>query len=272
MKQAYAILIISLLLLLAVQGCKPGSEIFDPDPETLALVEDCQAAVNGLLMTRGLQIPESYYVEEGKSARVEGDYDVNDHFKVLPHLSMQPGYVLDYVYMYDFMGGFPILYARPEDTPRFITHNEYAQAAAGTNSVDLDHRAHIQADGTPEGYLELAIMEVMGTQFYLHWHAGYNDHTVVCNQGSLEALIENIFESYGEGMDSTADQIRKQIRKLDVTPTVEIGTEKVTVQLYYFTKWGGLFKAEMVMNKAFPHKIIETNTENLVEYDCGIMF
>jgi hypothetical protein len=61
--------------------------------------------------------------------RVEGDFDPNAYFPVLRHLSMKPGYTLDYVYHYmDHFGGNPCLYARAVDEKSlesFIEHRDW---------------------------------------------------------------------------------------------------------------------------------------------------
>ena len=45
------------------------------------------------------------------------DWDVNRYFAVLDRLSMEPGFILDWVYCHWGSGGSPKLYARPEGQP-----------------------------------------------------------------------------------------------------------------------------------------------------------
>ena len=42
------------------------------------------------------------------------EFDANQYFTVLPHISMNSDYVLDYIYISESLGGSPFLYARPE--------------------------------------------------------------------------------------------------------------------------------------------------------------
>jgi hypothetical protein len=63
-------------------------------------------------LTRGLELPEAF---KSPDARKTGDeFDVMQYFKVLDHLSMEPGCVLDYFYVNFGGGGRPVLYARLE--------------------------------------------------------------------------------------------------------------------------------------------------------------
>jgi hypothetical protein len=53
---------------------------------------------------------------------------------------------------------------------------------------------------------------------------------------------------------------------------VIIGADNVKIRVVWFTKWGGFFESWITMKKTFPHQILERNDENLLEYDCGVMF
>jgi len=60
-----------------------------------------------------------------KDARKRGDeFDVQEYFHVLRHLSMEEGYVLDYVYQYFETGGAPVLYARKNTQPPYATETD----------------------------------------------------------------------------------------------------------------------------------------------------
>ncbi len=125
---------------------------------------DAMAAIQA-----GLRTPEHLLVENAQ--RDGSEFDPNLYFTVLTHLSMSPGYVLDYVYHYDGMGGRPVLYARPEGLALYRSYEEFA-----ASSLEAD--AYLKAvvvDGTPESYFELVVLSIMGGQFYLDWHANYND-------------------------------------------------------------------------------------------------
>ena len=104
-------------------------------------------------------------------------FDVNEYFTVLTHLAPEAGYVLDYVYFAPGGDGLPKVYARQEGERPFATYSEYEKAGVE------DYLSNIQVDGTAEGYYELAVLSIMGEQFYLSWHAEYNDWEVVSSKG-----------------------------------------------------------------------------------------
>jgi hypothetical protein len=185
---------------------------------------------------------------------------------------MEPGYVLDYVYYWDGMGGSPVLYARKAEAPAYRTFSEYSRAvstpAPGTAAGSwLDH---VRTDGTPEGFLELVVLRTMGSQFYLFWHSGYNDARIVCNQTMTEAIVSSL-EGTNFGTPLTAEQAAAA-RALDTAPRVEIGDRQVVVKIVMFTRWGGFYRSTFTLQRDFPHTFEKPRSEELVPYDCGIMF
>ncbi len=99
--------------------------------------------------------------------------------EVLTHLSMEPGYVLDYVYTFDGMGGYPTLFARPVDSPPYLSWADVPEHAE-------EYLDHVMVDDTPEGYLQYVMFSQNAEQFYLYWHSGYNDRGIVCNPGNCQ--------------------------------------------------------------------------------------
>jgi len=110
-------------------------------------------------LTEGLELPANFQTEN--PVKTGGEFDVMYYFKVLDHLSMEAGYVLDYVYHYDRMGGYPILYAYLIGQPAYATEADLA--AAGKTPDYLDY---VQADDTPESYFQFIMLAEMGRQFY----------------------------------------------------------------------------------------------------------
>jgi hypothetical protein len=188
-------------------------------------------------------------------------FDANEYFTVLTHLALEDGYVLDYVYFAPGGDGAPYLYARREDEPTFANYSEYEKA--GVES----YLSHIQADGTAEGYYELAVLSIMGGQFYLSWHFEYNDWEVVSSRERLEATIEWLNEKYAP---LTEEQVEAAMQ-LDVTPRVKFEGDKVRVQILVFTKWGGFYERVYTIDRNFPHQMIDDEIE-LIPYNCGVVF
>jgi len=225
------------------------------------------------------EIPQHFLPDEpAEIQRQEGDFDVNAYFTVLHHLTLEPGYTLDYLYIHDGMGGYPFVYARPSDQPPYASYDEYV-AAVTSGAPDPTDRAdysdtyldHVQTDDTREGYFEFAVLRIMDNQFYLWWHAGYNDATIVCDKESLERTLSQADGSFVGNM--IPDSLRKKAAKLDLQPTVEFpdaGT--AIVRLVTFSMWGGFEEVRMTISRDFPHRILETAVETLIEYDCGVSF
>jgi len=236
---------------IVAQDDKP-EETPSPVPEDLPSV--CRDAVDGMsALTADLELPDRLMQEN--PVRSEGDFDVTAYFDVLDHLAVQDSYVLDYVYHYDGMGGYPVLYARPAD--------EEQSGASTENYLDS-----IEIDDTPEGYLQYVTLDVMGGQSYLFWHANYNDHRIVCDGEALETILTSP-NDFGNFL---SDGVIEQARALDVEPLVVFDDETVRVQVLLFTKWGGFSRATFTISRDFPHQIEAVKSETLVPYDCGVMF
>jgi hypothetical protein len=205
------------------------------------------------------------------------DFDVNAYFSVLDHLAMQPGYVLDYLYDYNGSGGSPVIYARSEDQDPYLTFSEFYADTIGDRTWEewfevsrVEYMDHIRVDDTEEGFFQYVVLRKMGTQFYLFWHANYNDDRIICDQSLLDELLADLAEpDFGLEL---SPELQDQARALDVEPRVEIGEDAVEVRVVIFTKWGGFIEERYTIARSFPHKVLEEETETLVPYDCGINF
>jgi hypothetical protein len=206
---------------------------------------------------------------EGDSIRTEADFDINSYFSVLTHLSMEPGYVLDYVYLWDNyeFGGRPVIYVREEDQEPFLTYKEYVEAGGkGTSVMAQDSKVpgdRIRIDGTEEGFFEYVVLQIMGGQFYLFWHAAYDDATVICDKTGLDRLLAQY--------SSLPSSVEREARKLDYKPIIEFRDDQVTVKVMTFTNWGGFIQDSFTISRRYPHTIIEREKRVIVEYDCGII-
>ena len=227
-------------------------------------VSGCQALMDSMAaLTSDLKIPP--YLLTDNSAKQGGEFDVNQYFGVFDHLSMQPGYSLDYVYHFDGMGGYPVLYALPTTQAPYATEADLAAAGKPPSYLDF-----VQVDDTPEGYFQFVLLALMGNQFYLDWHANYNDSQPLCDKAAVMATVASTDHITGNPMGLKA---RVQARFLqDVEPRVTIGEQTVEVRIVTFTQWGGFFRRTYTLQLHFPHTILDVQEENLVPYDCGVMF
>ena len=242
------------ILLLAACGAAPTGEP----------VSGCGESLKAMVALKsGLEFPAYFQTEN--PVKTGGEFNVMQYFTVLDHLSMQPGYSLDYVYHYDGMGGYPVLYALPTAQAPYATEADLAAAGKPPSYLDF-----VQADDTPEGYFQFVLLAIMGNQFYLDWHANYNDSQLVCDKAAVMATVASTDHITGTPMPLKA---RVQARFLqDVEPRVTIGEQTVEVRIVTFTQWGGFFRRTYTLQLHFPHTILDVREENLVPYDCGVMF
>ena len=249
------------ILLVACTTLFPTPEA-TPSPDWQAKLDD----LAGLL--QDLSIPD--HLQEEGARRTGEEFDVNEYFTVLTHLSPEPGYVLDYVYYYDFMGGEPIIYARQEQDEPYATVAEYSEALGESAFGEARHNylEHIEIDGSAEGFFEYVVLMIQGGQFYLAWHANYNDITLVCDPEAVERVIEAANDF---GIPPTSGQVREALR-LDLEPQVEFEEDTVRVRVVTFSKWGGFYENTFTISRDFPHRLLDYEGEELVPYDCGVMF
>ena len=207
------------------------------------------------------------YFSEENPAKQGGEFDPNRYFEAFTHLRMREGYVLDYVYHQDGMGGFPMLYARPVDKVPYATEADYLAAAAD----QPDYLSFVQPQDSPEGYFEYAAFATLANQFYLDWHANYNDWQVLCGKDDLEKIIQGFSGQDTFGIPMTATQKRQARAITNPQPSVELTSETAIVKMLVFTKWGGFYRRFVTISRA-DHSILSEQDESLVEYDCGIAF
>jgi hypothetical protein len=226
------------------------------------VIADCTQIVRAVAEMQSVDVPQSL-MDTGK--KQGGEFDPNDYFKVLTHISMRDGYALDYVYPVDFLGSFPLLYPRPIDQP------PYASAADVPEGVKLGNfRDQLEIEDVEQGYFEYVVIDIMANQFYLVWHANYNDLQIICDRATANAIVDDT-NSHDFGAHFDLAQ-QAQVRALtNVEPIVKFTDDSAILEVVTFTKWGGFFKRTYTINRSFPHEV-DVMDENLVEYDCGIMF
>jgi len=240
------------------------------DPTPMETSEDdlmtvCRDAVEGMaVLTADLRMPDHLLVEN--PAKTAEDFDVNAYFDVLDHLTVEEGYFLDYVYQVDFMGGYPVLYVLPEGETPFATIADYGRAVG--DGEEPDYLDRIMTNDTAEGYVQLVVLDVMAEQFYLHWHAGYNDSRIICDEETLDTLLTSD-NDFGQPLP---EDVQTQARDLDVAPTVTLDDNTAQVRVLLFTKWGGFYEVWFTISRDYPRAVYDWESEALVPYDCGVMF
>ena len=113
----------------------------------------------------------------------------------------------------------------------------------------------------------MAVLSVMGEQFYLAWHFAYNDWEVVSSSERLDEIIKAMEEKKSP---FTKEQ-EEAVLQLDGTPRIEFGGNKVRVWLLMFTEYGGFYERKFTINRDFPH-LMDEHDRQLVPYDSGNVY
>jgi hypothetical protein len=232
----------------------------------------CQGVVNNFSsLASWLDVPE--HLEKEDAMKTDQDFNVNQFFTVLDRLSMESGYVLDYVYYFGGIGGEPVLYARKANQLSYKNYSEFNKERKIDSPLSEDeYMNHIQAAGTPEGFFQLYVMRIMGGQFYLFWHALYDDYRIACNSSDAALYLLHSRSEAGSSQDPSIQDIWTKARQIDFTPVVEMNNTSVRVNAVVFTDWGGFIRRSTTFKKEFPHEILKEDSQVLVPYDCGIVF
>ncbi len=247
---------ILLVLVILLSACGPALES--------GTISTCRSNLDAMLaLTGGLELPANFQNEN--PVKTGGEFDVMQYFSVLDHLSMQPGYVLDYVYHYDGMGGLPVLYVRPSSQSPYTTEADLTFGGDKPSYLD-----YIQTDDTPESFFQYVILAMMGNQFYLYWHANYSDVQIVCDKSDVASIVASLNGDFGYRI-SPASRVRAALIK-DVGPSVIINDQTVEVPFVTFTRWGGFYQEIYTLSRSMPHTIQDVQEKNLVPYECGVMF
>jgi hypothetical protein len=246
------VLLLLNLVLILLPSCGPAA----PDYGCTAVVQELASLRQDLVAPAHLLVDDP--LKNGS------EFDPNTYFDVFAHLSMQEGYFLDFVYTTNDLGGFPTLFAVPEQQDRLASWSDV------TPGMD-NYLYHVQVDDTPEGFLQFAILAASGEQFYLDWHANYNDLQVICTGKALKALVKTI-QAGDFGQTLSTEDAGKVLEIQAVEPVITLGERTAEIQVLTFTKWGGFNRVTYIVDRAFPHLIVDVRQETLVPYNCGIVF
>jgi hypothetical protein len=242
-------------------------------PEDGFTVAWCQELLSTLKALQPTVVPDNL---SATGVKMGEEFDVNGYFALLKHISMDSGYVLDYVYITDQKSGGPILYVRPADKTPFNTYNEYQTAThetprqakdknliwlvKGTDDTGTGNK--IQIDGTRQGYFEYAVMQTLSNKFYLFGGAVVNFKTIVCDKAELESIWAEI-EAAGLGpVDAT---YKDKAQQLDFVPAVTIHPDLVQVSFIIFSKLTGFIRYSYYINKDYPYFITNIKEEPLMD-------
>lgn len=242
----------------------PSTGLPDTTAPQAGHVEAWQQVADDLRdLQHGLERPEHLIAAEPV---LDGsEFDVERYFDVLTHIDVEPGFVLDYVYRTSPDRGFPVLYTRRSDAERYLT---YAQFEAGTGrdagQGDLAFMEQVYVvDGTPQGFFEYVVLETVGGQFYLFWHAQEEDDRIIATEERLDEALASV------ATEMDAEELARA-RTVDPTPVVILDDDVATVEVVKFTRRGGLYRVTYTIERVFPQRILDRSAESLGYCDCGL--
>lgn len=240
----------------------------------------CQEVADNIKAIQPVDIPGSLAQDGGM--KTGGEFDINEYFPILKHLSIKNGYMLDYFYHAGGSSGTPVLYTRQKNEKPFVSYYEYGNAGNTVTRPENDvsiiwlvkdkdgkfkYGNHVRMDKSSESYFEYAVLQLLGGQFYLFAKANIYDIRIVCEDSRVEDILAEIENS---GMAAIDEDFKAAARSLELEPVVTIEEKTATVSLVVFTKWGGFSKVTYTMSRDYPHSITGYTNENLLKYDCGI--
>jgi hypothetical protein len=247
------------------------------DPSAVSMSQECRTVMDGLYdLKKDLGLPDHFTA--GEPLRQGTDFNPNEYFQVLSRLQTAPGFELDYLFFGDDLGGKPVLYARKTGAAPFKTYEEflksYGEELSGERSYAAVNHAYdyldkIRPDGSPESYFQFISMALLGDQFYLFWHGLYNDTIILCDPSDLQYVTEDL-KDYDLELPAA---VTGRVEDIDFEPVVLVGEETITVRFVSFSKWGGFFENIYTLDRNRESiKLIDSQWNPLMEYDCGIAF
>jgi hypothetical protein len=198
--------------------------------------------------------------------------DVNAYFTVLKHLSMEEGYVLDYHFVPRDMDARPYGYARrSSDQPLagLVDYEKLVGDAQGWQRRQVAFLNRVKHDGTPQGCLEYVALAIMAEQFCLVQHANYDDTRVVASREEVREIIAEL-EADKRQIDPKAKAAALAIDPAPETRPLKKGHTFVSVVV--FTKWGGFYRCEFVVNPAGTPGLCPVYSTRLAEFNCGVWY
>jgi hypothetical protein len=254
-KQTIFLLLVTFVISLACQFLLPS--------RTGTVISNCAEIVTAVGNLQPGEVPQQLFDTGIKRG---DEFDANQYFDVLSHISMQEGYALDYVYQNDGLGGLPLLYARPTDLAPYTSIADVPR----TMQVS-DFREYLEIEDVEEGYFEYVVLDIMARQFYLFWHANYNDTEIVCNRDEVNDIVAGVSSGdFGYAMNLAEQAKARAMRNIE--PSVRLTGDVAIVEVITFTKWGGFYRFTYTISRGLPHTVIDVKQENIVPYDCGVMF
>ncbi|MGD9782478.1 MAG: hypothetical protein AB7V14_10050 [Kiritimatiellia bacterium] len=206
-------------------------------------------------------------------------FDVDRYFSVLDALKPAEGYALDWVYCNRGSGGYPVLYARAADAAPIADFVAYAAQATNDLPANADARdflrygylEKIQAEDSPKGFFQLAVLRLLGDRFQLYWHEYYNEIHLVCSRDGWEKRLARERER-GKPYEAPPKAFAAAAKKLDFAPRIRMADDRVDVGVVAYRPFGGLVRYDFTFSRTYPHRLLKQSRTVLREHKQRFAF
>ncbi|MBN1310956.1 MAG: hypothetical protein JXB30_06005 [Anaerolineae bacterium] len=199
-------------------------------------------------------------------------FNVNEYLDVFDKVYTEDGYVLDYIY-HDSVAVYPLIYTRQESNKPVESLEDIKKLYSEPDkSIE-----HVYFEQSPSGYFQFAVFDIAVRQFFLFWHAKYNDLEVVSSRRQLDMLFDSPEKFHPHASADTLKLLgellpimRKRLDNISLQPSVVIDAETAAVTMVTFTKWGGF--RFLTSHIRWPNRVESTAFQTIVPYHCLVRY
>jgi|GEM_PF-3740020 len=242
--------------MISIAGCKITSVAEGQDKS----VRVCRNTTKVILNSYAeLQIPDN--LKSDHPIRKETDFQLGSIVEKLDFLKVNEQFQVDYVYTYRNSMGMPLVYSLPASEKRFENEDEYKKGKS------LAFTYALETDFSEWGFLQLAILEELGGQFYQYYQAEYDDVRVICEIDDIENLIDDL-DSDGVHQPFNWWQKMRALTISETDPLIFIDKPggSVIVSMLVFDHEVGILRRTYTYTYSFPHKLLKTEDKLIVGY------
>lgn len=126
----------------------------------------------------------------------------------------------------------------------------------------------VELDGSAESALERVLLQFASKQFFLGWHANYNEAWILTDFSQFDSLVRL------PALEETLpERIRALAMKIDFTPRVSVSKGKALVSYVIFAPFGGFYRVFYEVDMSTGNAThLRDRSECLVEYRSPICY
>ena len=228
--------------------------------------------------TKGLnkKIDRPTFSEDVQASRRRKGNPLVRWFNSLPHLHLPDGMIPDYYHSGTCHGSIPVLYARKKGSARLKDYCGYYLDGQKTEGMPLMEA--VIPEKSMEGIWELLLLDEMGGQFALHWHAGYNllrilyDWSEFFTEKTYAGLPDDWECLFDDTSAAISEEERRELRSWDIAPYIKMKNDRAIAYYCVFTPFGGFFKVRRTVILSPELEIKKPVILKEVKYDCGVIY